>query len=202
MTESRIGTDATGAPEGNTPLDADETADLIPTHLTTRAQLDSWEQANINDALEWLLSRRTKPRILDIDSLMEVHRRMFGSTWSWAGRFRTTAKNIGVLPYTIPEQLANLLSDTKYWLEHQTYPVDEIAVRFHYRLVSIHPFPNGNGRHARLATDMLLESVGKPRFSWGSANLDQSGDSRSRYLRALREADEGQLSALVAFVRS
>ncbi len=193
---------ATGEAEGNTPRDEDEAADLIPTHLTTRAQLNSWEQANINNALEWLHSRRTKPDILDVGSLMEVHKRMFGRTWRWAGRFRTTAKNIGVLPYAIAEQLTDLLSDTTYWLEHQTYSLDEIAVRFHHRLVSIHPFPNGNGRHARLATDMLLESVGRPRFSWGSGHLDQSGDSRSRYLRALTEADRGQLSALMTFVQS
>lgn len=191
-----------GDPAGSTPLDDDELADLIPTHLTTRAQLNAWEQANINDAINWLHRRRTKPSMLDVDSLMMLHRRMFGSTWRWAGELRTTAKNIGVPAHTITEHLGNLVADAGYWVEHLTYPADEIAVRFHHRLVSIHLFPNGNGRHARLATDVLLESIGAPRFSWGAANAVEGDHPRSQYLSALREADCGELAALMAFVRS
>jgi Fic-DOC domain mobile mystery protein B len=193
---------STTGPAGSTPLDDEELADLIPTHLTTRAQLNAWEQANINDAIRWVQGRRIKPSMLDVDTLMNLHRRMFGSTWRWAGELRTTAKNIGVPAHTIAEQLGNLVADVGYWIRHGTYPLDEIAVRYHHRLVSIHMFPNGNGRHARLATDLLLESVDEPRFTWGSANPGQGGYARARYLSSLREADHGQLSALMAFVRS
>lgn len=193
---------STNDPAGSTPLDDDELADLIPTHLTTRAQLNAWEQANINDAMRWVLGRRNKPSMLDVDTLMDLHRRMFGSTWRWAGVLRTTAKNIGVPVHTIAEQLGNLVADAGYWVEHQTYQPDEMAVRYHHRLVSIHLFPNGNGRHARLATDLLLEAIGEPRFSWGAAGVVEGDDPRPRYLSALREADGGELAALMAFVRS
>ena len=188
--------------EGNTPLDEDEAVGLIPTHLTTIGQLNSWEQANITEALGWLANRRSVAPVLSVDFLMELHKKMFGSTWNWAGRFRTSAKNIGVDASRIPEDLANLLADTQYGLDNKAFSIDEVAARFHHRLVSIHPFPNGNGRHARLVTDELLESVGEARFSWGSGNLDQIGDARSRHLSALKEADKGELSGLLRFVRS
>jgi len=170
--------------------------------LTTRAQLNSWEQANISAAVTWLASRRKAPSPLDVDFLRELHKRMFGNTWAWAGRFRTTEKNIGVSPGSISEQLTNLLADATHWLEHGTYSDDEIVVRLHHRLVLIHPFPNGNGRHARLVADTLLEARGLQRFSWGSASLDDSGEVRSRYLEALRRADKGDLAPLLAFVRT
>lgn len=127
---------------------------------------------------------------------------MFGNTWRWAGTYRGTEKNIGVTPHQIPEALYNLAADTEYWIENSTYPVDEIAARFHHRLVSILPFPNGNGRHARLAADVLLESLDVERFTWGSDNLNRDGDARSRYLRALREADKGSIAVLLAFART
>jgi Fic-DOC domain mobile mystery protein B len=189
-------------PEGNTPLDPDEAADLIPTHLATRAQLNAWEQANIALAVLGRRRRRTTATVLDVVFLCDLHRRMFGRTWRWAGRFRRTGKNIGVPAEQIAESLRNLLADTQYWITHETYPVDEIAARFHHRLVSVHLFPNGNGRHARLVTDLLLESLRAPRFSWGSGSLDDVGDVRSRYLQALRRADVGSFGELMEFVRS
>ncbi len=188
-------------PEGNTPLDVDEAADLLPAHLTGRGQLNAWEQANINLAMEWLRTRRGKT-VLDEDFLCELHRRMFNNTWRWAGSFRRTEKNIGVTPHQIPEALRNLVADTTHWIEHGTYPADEIASRFHHRLVSIHPFPNGNGRHARLMADLLLASLGADPFTWGSGDLNHEGTARSRYLHALREADKGSLADLLAFARS
>lgn len=170
--------------------------------MINRDQLNAWEQANITLGLDWLRLRRTRPEVLDSAFLVELHRRMFDKTWRWAGSYRCTAKNIGVTPHQIPEALLNLLADTKFWIENKTYPVDEIAARFHHRLVSIHPFPNGNGRHARLATDLLLESLGARRFSWGSGDLNRDGGPRSAYIRALRRADEGTLDDLVEFARS
>jgi Fic-DOC domain mobile mystery protein B len=140
--------------------------------------------------------------ILQVDFAKELHRRMFNNTWRWAGRFRKSLKNIGVAPHLIQEALLNLLGDANYWLEHETYPLDEAAARFHHRLVSIHPFPNGNGRHARLAADALVVSVGSPVLTWGSGDLTRDGTARSSYLRALREADNGNIADLVRFARS
>lgn len=118
------------------------------------------------------------------------------------GAYRKSQKNIGVAYYRIPTELRTLLDDCRYWLEHDTYPPDEIAARFHHRLVSIHCYPNGNGRHARLATDLLLTSLERDRFSWGSANLIDAGATRATYVAALRAADNHDYGPLLAFVKS
>lgn len=185
-----------------TPLDLDESEGLIPDHLATRVQLNAWEQVNIANAVRWLEQRRSKKSILTIDFLMELHRHMFSDTWEWAGRFRWTMKNIGVSPETIPEHVHNLIADTGYWIDHDSYPAHELAARFHHRLVAIHPFPNGNGRHARLMTDALLGQLGSSPFTWGSGSIDDPGAVRDRYLHALRSADAGDYALLLAFVRS
>ncbi len=127
---------------------------------------------------------------------------MFGRVWRWAGAFRQTERNIGVAPHQIGIELRKLLEDCRYWIDHNTYPVDEIAARFHHRLVWIHPFPNGNGRHARLATDLLLASLGQQRFTWGRANLVDAGQTRQAYVAALRAADAKDIRPLLGFVRS
>lgn len=190
-----------GDAPGATPLDPDEAEGLIPRHVTTQQQLNQWEQTNILEGSIWALrTRRTD--ILTETFVRELHRRMFGETWRWAGSLRTTGKNIGVEPAQIAMRLRDLLDDARYWSEHATYPVDERAVRFHHRLVLIHPFPNGNGRHARLMTDLLVKRCNRDPFTWGSAKLEADGDARSRYLSALRAADAGDIRPLLAFVRS
>lgn len=186
---------------GNTPLDPDEAAGLIPEHIATQAQLNEWEQRNILDAYV-RVGRRRRGSVLDVDFLRRLHREMFGATWRWAGTFRTTGKNIGVPPHEIATRLLDLLKDAEVWIAHGTFSPDEIAWRFHHRLVQIHLFPNGNGRHARLATDLLLQSLGRPPFSWGSESIDHEGGVRDRYLDALRSADRGDGASLAAFVRS
>jgi len=127
---------------------------------------------------------------------------MYGNVWRWAGRYRTSGKNIGIDAYRIPTELRQLLDDCRYWIENGTYEPDEIAVRFHHRIVSIHCYPNGNGRHARLAADLLLKSMGKERFSWGGENLVDVGETRERYIAALQAADEHDIGPLLEFVRS
>jgi Fic-DOC domain mobile mystery protein B len=127
---------------------------------------------------------------------------MFGRVWKWAGAFRTTDKNIGVPYYRIATGLRRLLEDCRYHVEHDTYPPDELAARFHHRLVSIHPYPNGNGRHARLAADLLLESLDHEAFTWGSASSTDSQATRRRYVEALKAADDHDYRQLFAFVRS
>lgn len=186
---------------GATPLDPDEARGLIPDHIRTQAELNQWEQANVLEGSTWALRTRERD-ILGEHFVRELHRRLFGKTWRWAGIFRTTGKNIGVDAAQIALQLRELLDNTRYWIEHRTFPLDGIAVRFHHRLVAIHPFPNGNGRHARLMTDVLLRRNGAAAFSWGGANLDAAGDARDRYLAALRAADAGDYQPLMAMVRS
>jgi Fic-DOC domain mobile mystery protein B len=127
---------------------------------------------------------------------------MFDQTWKWAGQYRRTEKNIGIPAYQTREQLGVLLGDVRYWIEHGTYSPDEIAVRFHHRLVVIHPFPNGNGRHARLIADVLAIKMGRPAFTWGATDLVRPGEARAQYLEAIRAADKGEMQTLIAFARS
>jgi Fic-DOC domain mobile mystery protein B len=188
--------------DGATPLDLEEEAELIPRHISTRAELNTWEQANIAKAVVWLGEGRRRGPVLSLAFLRELHERMFGETWRWAGQFRRTGKNIGVPASEIPEQLANLLEDAKYWADHATYSPEEIATRLHHRLAWIHPFANGNGRHARLMADAFLEENGRPPFTWGSGSLLVDGATREAYIEALRQADRGDFRPLMAFVRS
>lgn len=188
-------------PDDATPLDPDEADGLRPDHISTRRELNAWEQLNIAKGVEWIRNMAIA-QILTQATVRELHRRMFSDTWTWAGRFRGTLKSIGVAPELIAEHLHELLADAAHWIEHRTFSVDEIGCRFHHRLVAIHPFPNGNGRHARAITDALLRALGAVPFSWGSASVEVPGLARERYLTSLRLADSGDYSALLQFVRS
>jgi Fic-DOC domain mobile mystery protein B len=187
---------------GQTPLDADEAAQLIPSHITTLAELNDWEAANILAAVRWLRSARI-PEVLSEEFCRELHRRMLGDTWKWAGTFRTSDKNIGCDWRQVPTRLRQLLDNAQYWVRERTCPIDEAAARFHHQLVLVHPFPNGNGRHSRLMTDQLLGQAEITPFSWGGgANLAAPSDVRAQYLAALRAADNGDIQPLIAFARS
>ncbi len=189
-------------PDGATPLDGEELEGLLPTHLVSRGQLNEWEQQNIEAALLWL-SRQRRPRPLEEAWLRRLHREMFGRSWRWAGQYRSSDKSIGADWRQIRMQVPALLADIAYQVEHRVEPVDQIVIRFHHRLVSIHLFPNGNGRHARLIADVLNEQLGAPRFSWGgSSNLVEASILRQRYISALQQADRGDISALLAFARA
>lgn len=187
-------------PPGATPLDADELASLIPRHITAQGELNEWEQLNIVQGEAW--ARRQRKDILGEAFVRQLHKQMFGETWSWAGSFRKSDKNIGAEWQQVGVKLRNLLDDVRYQIDSATYPPDEIATRFHHRLVAIHPFPNGNGRHARVMADLLVQQLGQPRFTWGSKNLTEATDARTRYIEALRAADSGVIGPLRAFVRS
>ena len=183
-----------------TPLTAEERDGLIPSYITLRHELNEVEQANILEAEQWAFAR--KRDVLDERFLTALHKRMFGRVWRWAGKFRLTERNVGVDPYRIATDLRQLLDDSRYWIARGTYPPDEICTRFHHRLVAIHPFPNGNGRHARLATDLLLVALGQSRFSWGRTSLVTPGETRQAYVAALRAADARDIRPLLEFVRS
>ncbi len=144
-------------PTGATPIDPDEAEGLLPEHVTTRGELDELEEANIQEGLEWALGRSRE--VLSEEFVYELHRRMFDSVWAWAGKVRLTDKNIGVDKNIVRTEVRKLIDDALYWRENLVYEPDGLAVRFHYRLVSIHPFPNGNGRHARLMADLLIRQL-------------------------------------------
>lgn len=186
---------------GATPIDPDEAAGLLPRHITTQAELNTWEEANIVKADGWAFrQRRREP--LEEGFVRDLHRMMFDKTWRWAGTFRSSNKNIGVDSHQVSMRLRELLDNTRYQRDHHAFPADELAVRFHHRLVWIHAFPNGNGRHARLMADVLVTRLGGERFTWGQASLLVAGDVRARYLQALRAADQGMLELLIQFARS
>jgi Fic-DOC domain mobile mystery protein B len=192
--------DPHGGDAAATKLTPEERVGLIPTWITTRDDLNRAERANIASGQRW--ARRGRLDVLDPDTLFRLHRRMFADVWRWAGQPRGSEKNIGVAPHLIEVQLHQLLGDARYWVEHGTYAADEIAVRFHHRLVAIHPFANGNGRHARLAADLLVSRLGRPVFTWGGANLAQPAQIRRDYVRALKAADGADIGPLLAFARA
>jgi Fic-DOC domain mobile mystery protein B len=190
------------ASNGNTPLSPEELAELIP-NLATKEELNEWERENILSARVWALRARTTANdIVQDEYIRKLHKQMFGQTWKWAGRYRRTDKNIGIPFPEIPEQLGVLCGDVRYWIDHATYSIDEIAVRYHHRLVFIHPFPNGNGRHGRLVADLLVMRLGRPVFTWGSSDLVKPDVFRERYLEAIRTADMGDIRPILEFARA
>lgn len=184
-------------PYGATPLDPDETQGLRFGHIETRAELDRMEQANIQDGMVWL-GRQREPEVLSEGFVRELHRRLFGQVWTWAGTFRRTEKTVGVAPEQIAVQLRNLLDDCRFWIDHETWPPTELALRFHHRLVWIHLFPNGNGRHARILADALLvHELGARPIPWGGNGLLADSEHRDAYIGALKAADAGDMRPLL-----
>jgi len=190
--------------DGQTPLDEDEKEGLLIKSIATRGELDEFEQQNIEDAIQWSLTRKFKSeQILSETFILALHKRMYKNVWRWAGEYRKTNKNIGVDKLEIPVALRSLIDDASYWLEHNVYEPDEFALRFKHRLVSIHCFPNGNGRHSRMIADIIIEKIYQlPVFSWGSKSLADENDSRKNYLIAIRKADKGDLELLLKFARA
>jgi len=189
---------------GQTPLDEDEKEGLLISTIATREELDEFEQQNIEGAIKWSMSKKIKPDKLFTESFIKnVHKRMYNDVWLWAGAFRKTNKSIGVDRWQIAIELKNLLDDAGFWIESNTYSPDEIAIRFKHRIVSIHCFSNGNGRHSRLMADMIIEKIfDRPVFTWGAGNLSKESENRKQYLNALKLADFGNYEALLRFARS
>lgn len=189
---------------GQTPLDEDEKESLLIPTITTREELDEFEQLNIEKAVEYYLLRRNfkKEDILSEKFIFEVHKRMLGDVWEWAGTIRRSNKNLGVDKFQIPSRLRQLIENCRYWIENKTFPEEEIAIRFKHEIVSIHVFPNGNGRHSRLMADIMMKHIFKKAiFSWGHKDLVHQSKVRDEYIKALREADKGDMTSLIQFSR-
>jgi Fic-DOC domain mobile mystery protein B len=187
-------------PEGATPLDPNELGGLKHKHITKQIELNQLEQANIESGLRWL--GRQRADVLTDRFATTLHSRLFGDVWDWAGKFRKTEKSVGIDAIHIPVELRTLMDDAKYWVENKTYPPSEAATRFHHRLVKIHPFPNGNGRHARIMADAVLERVYKAKpIDWtGGHDLQKIGARRTAYIAALKAADRDDMRPLMEFI--
>lgn len=197
-------TDLFHEPDDATPLAPDERNGLLQTWITHRHDLNEAEQENILKGAAWARRSRglTTEGLLNDAFARTLHKRMFGEVWKWAGTYRQTERNIGIDAYRISAELAAMFDDVRYWVEHKTFPADEIAIRLHHRLVAIHPFPNGNGRHARLMADLLIERLGGVHFSWGGGSLADVGELRRQYVAALKAADNHDIRPLLAFSRA
>lgn len=189
--------------DGQTPLSEEEKEGLLIKTITTHGELDEYEQLNIEKAIQWIMRQKLKKEnILTEEFIKNLHKRMLGDVWSWAGEFRRSEKNIGVSWIKIGMELKVLLDDTLYWINNETYPPDEIAIRFKHRLVNIHCFPNGNGRHSRIMADIIIESVfGYPIFTWNHSNMVKADETRKGYITAIREGDKGNIKPLMTFAR-
>jgi Fic-DOC domain mobile mystery protein B len=188
------------ATAGSTPLDPDEAVGLIPSHIYRTAQLDQWEHENILTAEIWAFAHKRRA-VLSDSFVRRLHKQMFDRTWRWAGMYRKSEKNIGVAPYSIATGVADTVGDAAHWIEKKIFQMDEIAVRVHHRLVSVHPFSNGNGRHARLFANILLYQHDVPPLSWGRLMFKDVNDARLAYLDALRAADRQDYHMLLKFAR-
>jgi Fic-DOC domain mobile mystery protein B len=190
--------------DDQTPLDEEEKESLKIKSITTQGELDEFEQLNIEKAVEWTIRTKLKPEnILTEKFIKDLHKRMHGDVWKWAGEFRQSEKNIRISWMQIGIELKNLFDDTKYWIENKTYTPEEIAIRFKHRIVSIHCFPNGNGRHSRMMADIIIESIfGKDIFSWHQSNMVKANDIRKAYIDALKKADNGNIEPLIEFAKN
>ena len=189
---------------GQTPIDENEKEGLLIETISTKGELDEFEQQNIEEAMQWVFGRKFKAKYVFTEQFIcNLHKRMYSNVWAWAGNFRTTDKNMGVSKFQIPIELKVLCEDALYWMEHNTYPTEEMALRFKHRIVSIHCFANGNGRHSRLMGDIIIEKIfGEEPFSWGGDSLSKECDTRSTYLLAVKAADNGNYEPLIEFARS
>ncbi len=189
---------------GQTLLSEEELEGLKIPSITTRGELDEFEQLNIEKAIEWTLRLKVKPEQFFTEKfVLDLHKKMYSDVWKWAGNFRKSEKSIGIKSYNIPVALKQLLDDALYWYNNKTYTNDEIAIRFKHRLVSIHCFPNGNGRHSRLMADLILEKLYQTKyFTWSSSNLVKANEIREKYIKALQQADNQSYESLIAFAKS
>lgn len=189
---------------GQTPIDENEREGLRIDSISTMVELNEFEQQNIEEAIQWtMLKKRTVEEILSEKFVCELHRRMFGNVWEWAGAFRKTEKNLGVKSYLISVELRQLLDDCLFWIKNKSYPEEEIAVRLKHRIVAVHCFSNGNGRHSRLLADVLMQNAfRRPVFTWGASVLSKDNEPRKKYLKAVKLADKGDIAPLLAFAKS
>lgn len=196
-------TDLFQEPHDATPLDPALRGDLLQTWITTRADLNEVEEENIINGSAWARRRRGGAEaVLNEDFSKSLHKQMFGEVWKWAGAYRQNELNIGIAPHLVTAEVSVMFDNVRFWVENKTFSPDEIAVRLHHRLTQVHGFPNGNGRHARMMADLLIEKLGGEPFTWGSGSIQDTGTLRATYIKALKAADNHDFGPLLAFARA
>lgn len=187
---------------GQTLISEEEKDGLLIKTISTQKELNEWEQINISKAVEWSIGLLPSYDLLAEKFIKQLHKKMYGEVWRWAGYFRKTDKNIGVKWTQVPLELKMLLDDTRFWVDNKIYSEEEIAIRFKHRLVSIHCFPNGNGRHSRLMADIMMDKLFHAQvFSWQKTNLVYPNQIRKEYIQALKIADLGDIQPLLKFAK-
>jgi len=189
--------------DGQTPLSEEEKEGILSKTISTHGDLDELEQANIESALLWVKGKKfNKEEVLSEDFIKKLHKKMFGDVWRWAGDFRRSEKNIGISWTSIGVELRKLLDNTLFLIENEVLPSDEIAIDFKHKLVNIHCFPNGNGRHSRMMADIIIEKIYEETiFSWNSSNMVKADETRANYINAIRKGDDGDIKPLIEFAR-
>src|SRR5258708_4203339 len=190
---------------GATPLSEEDLRGLKLASVTTQGELNEAEAQNILRGQEWARRSRasTLSDMLSDEYLLRLHKQMFGDVWKWAGKFRERETNIGVPPHSIRTNLRQLYEEVRGWLEFRAYPPDEIAIRLHYRVVTIHPIANGNGRHARMLVHMtMIRHFGLKPLKWGGSALRDLDVNRKVYIDSLAPADKRDFAPLLAFAPS
>jgi Fic-DOC domain mobile mystery protein B len=190
---------------GATPLSDEDLQGLRIPSVTTHGELNEAEAANIIRGQEWALRARTArlPDLLSDRFMQRLHLTMFGDVWRWAGKYRLKDTNIGVPAHEIREHLRNVYADARAWLEHDVYSPEEFAARLHYRIATVHPFPNGNGRHARMVAHVVLvRHFKRDPLPWGNSALYAADAARQAYITALVAADNNDFAPLLTFAIS
>lgn len=184
-------------PAGATPINPEEFDGLIPKHITTRDELNAAEFENIGEAqIKYYLAKRKFQ--FSVSSLYRIHQDMFKNVWRWAGKKRTTNKNIGIDKTQIDAQMKVVIDDLSYWIEDKMNEI-EISARLHHRLVYIHPFNNGNGRWARFIVNLFLIDKVESFLDIPEQELLHSNDLRQKYISALKDADVQNFVPLIEF---
>src|SRR3954468_22432072 len=89
-----------------TPLDPALRGALVQTWVTTRADLNEAEEENIVKGAAWARRRRGGAEtLLNDDFSKNLHKRMFGEVWKWAGGYRQNKLNIGIAPHVVAAEM-------------------------------------------------------------------------------------------------
>jgi len=153
--------------EGNT-LTRQETALVIEKGLTVEGKplKDHLEATNHAEALDYLKNLVNKKHTeISENDILDIHKLVLQKIdQDNAGRYRTVPVRIAGSEVIMPNPLKvpDLMHELISWLKSTAGHPATLAADAHYKLVSIHPFVDGNGRTARLLMNLILMQFGYP----------------------------------------
>lgn len=140
---------------------------------------------------------RAQQYILDLDAnfvfdsrlILDLHHIVFGNLYLWAGKWRNVVTNIGIDVGKIPYAIAEYADHVNYMKNAAMDREGLVNCLFytHHRYTQIHPFNNGNGRTARLITDLVANMNGYQNIQ---LYVRDAGAERENYKAALKAADQ------------